>query len=153
MNEHKLSRRGFYRTLFVMNTISLTGCISGQQEPPDDPEFLWEYSADSNHPYGVVSITHDGGEKVPVSDVGIRGERFTEQPSMDYDIGTPGNWKGNGQATGIKGEQTAIKPGDSIRVGVFNDYHLMIVFFGDAEFTLSEDWGPMATSTSRNELS
>jgi len=100
--------------------------LGNTQYTNPEVDFMWSFTSANGQPHGVVTITHAGGNKVRADEVYIRGEGFSDAPSMEYDLSEAGGWAGNGQISGTKSGHPAITEGDSIEVGAHEGYHFVI---------------------------
>jgi len=143
LHEMKISRRIYILFIPSIFLSGFSGCIENDDHRPE-ATFTWEYMPDNDHEYGVVTVTHSGGDKLVAKELFIRGDGFTNSPSASYDLSEDASWINNGEVSGIKDGKSAVKEGDSIRIGVTNDYHLVIALQVNEgpTFDISEDRGP-----------
>ncbi|MFB6178875.1 MAG: type IV pilin [Halorientalis sp.] len=115
--------------------------------------FNYDTAATSANTDGVVTITHDGGDTLKQTEIYIRGDGI-QAPSSGYanskysstnTMEDTGSWSNKGEATGKKGDQSAIVSGNSVYVAATNDYDIRVVWEasgGDSSATLAQDKGP-----------
>lgn len=72
---------------------------------------------------GVLTVTHDGGERVPVETLTVVGEGITDVPGAQQT--TPGRWQG--ETTGDAGNEW-VAANDSVTVGVAADCVVRVVY-------------------------
>ncbi|QLH77565.1 type IV pilin N-terminal domain-containing protein [Halosimplex rubrum] len=113
--------------------------------------------------WGVLSISHDGGDSVSDQELYVRGSGFngtdihgTDVPAVSKDLGTYVRDNGGSQIhhssaglwNGTKsGDDSAIVSGDRANVYVSSDYEVSVVYQaqeGDTSSTLNEQEGPDA---------
>lgn len=71
----------------------------------------------------TATITHDGGDSIPGSELSIRGTGF--QSVSGADMTGPGQWRGT---TSGGTDDTAVAAGDSVTIGVRSDYEVRVVW-------------------------
>jgi len=140
------SRRGALCLVGTITVAGLAGCGEVLYDDRGLPEadFSWEYTPDVSNDYGVVTITHAGGDSLKAEWVFVRGNGFTDAPSLAYDISGSESWIEQGETTTVD-DVEMIKKGNTITVGVYNDYQLVVAYqAGDPSVRLSNDTGPEA---------
>ena len=123
--------------------------------------------SDEDYDWGLVTISHDGGDTISENELYLRGDGFNassdnqvDQPSVTADGGTnaenfirneegvqlhhvgPGPWNGT-----ASGDDTAIVSGDRAYVFAQSDYEIDIVYEaqeGQSSSTLASSEGPDA---------
>ncbi|MFC6973689.1 type IV pilin N-terminal domain-containing protein [Halomicroarcula sp. GCM10025709] len=143
--------------LMVAITVILAAVIAsfvlglGDQTQQTAPQasFAFDYEAGvGNSGYGVLTVTHDGGDTIAANTLYIRGSGLATDGSTsglsasDFDIGsgTAGDWS----TAGVGSEVSA---GTSVDVAVESSYDVRIVFegaSGDTSATLGRSAGPDA---------
>ncbi|QPV62256.1 type IV pilin N-terminal domain-containing protein [Halosimplex litoreum] len=132
-----------------------------------DYEQIDENSGGSN--WGVLSVTHDGGDSVSSNELYVRGSGFNSS-GANYDSGAPFEGSaavgaelenyvadnGGGQINHVEsgpwngtasGDDSAVVSGDRANVYVSSDYEISVVYQaqeGDTSSTLNEQDGPDA---------
>jgi len=137
----RLTRRDILVLSGCGSATAVTGCLGGIRgaSEREDPTFTCEYTPDGEK-FGVVTITHSGGRMIQSHRLYVRGNGFATEPTLAYDRGQQGRWDRGGEATGERGGNPAVRSGDSLKVGVTEDYSLVVVFEhleGDASETLT----------------
>jgi hypothetical protein len=92
---------------------SLSTCLT----PGPTATFDFTTSGDDR----LVTITHDGGDPVPVSRLSIRGEGFAERVGAAQS--TPGQWRGETSA-----DASVVTAGDQVTIGVSEDPLLRVEY-------------------------
>jgi len=135
-----------------------------------DYEQIDENSASGNSNWGVLTISHDGGDSVSDQELYVRGSGFNSSGANfapgdpfegstvsgvadleDYVVNNGGNQINHvdsGLWNGTKsGDDSAIVSGDRARAYVSSDYEISVVYQaqeGDTSSTLNEQAGPDA---------
>ena len=126
--------------LMVAITVILAAVIAsfvlglGPGEAQPSASFSFEEPSGGS---GDVTVTHDSGDAIPVSNLYIRGD------NLDDDSGKWGGGDFSGaSASGEQGGESAVTSGDSATVEVDPDYTVRVVWDnGDNSATLSETSG------------
>ncbi|ELZ23482.1 hypothetical protein C475_14453 [Halosimplex carlsbadense 2-9-1] len=130
-----------------------------------DYEQVEEHSDPSNKNWGLLEVSHDGGDSVSYQELYIRGSGFNESDSItdtsevdggdeiqkfvsdetgeDLHVVNAGNWP-DSQASG---DDSNVVSGDFANVYVSSDYDISVVYQsqeGDTSSTLNEQEGPDA---------
>ncbi|AQL41759.1 hypothetical protein BV210_03065 [Halorientalis sp. IM1011] len=138
--------------------------LGGSQQQTPQASFSWDYekhdvSPDNDTDVGVVTISHDSGDSIVASELYIRGSNFANPSHIDNS--SPDGFSGpipiasntsekqwpDSQASGAKGDNSAVVGGDTLNVGVQSSFDLDLVWQpaeGDTSATLSEESGPDA---------
>lgn len=107
----------------------------GSQTEPAGPQATFAFEYDSA---GELTVTHQGGDYVPASQLVIQGQG----------LGDTGTWSDlGGSASGDIDGQPAVAAGDSVTVSAEPDYVVRVVWRsedGSTSSTLSMDQGPEA---------
>jgi flagellin-like protein len=143
--------------LMVAITVILAAVIAsfvlglGDQTQQTAPQasFAFDYDAGvGNSGYGVLGVTHDGGDTIDANTLYVRGSGLTTNGTTsglapsDHDIGsgTAADWA----SAGVGSEVSA---GTSVDIAVESDYEIRVVFegaSGDTSATLGRSTGPDA---------
>ncbi|WP_049891332.1 type IV pilin [Haloarcula hispanica] len=151
--------------LMVAITVILAAVIAsfvlglGDQAQQATPQasFSWDFDESTGADgYGVVTITHDGGDTINGDELYVRGEGITDADASspgadisdsdkyDLDADTPNDPTfGNSNTIGA----TEVSAGTSMNVAVTDAYDLRVVYEtaeGDSSATLAQDSGPQA---------
>ncbi|MDQ2071400.1 type IV pilin N-terminal domain-containing protein [Haloarcula sp. H-GB4] len=146
--------------LMVAITVILAAVIAsfvlglGDQAQQATPQasFSWDFDESVGNPdYGVVTITHDGGDTISGNELYVRGSNIIDgssngMSSGDYDLDSTTTGEqtfGNSKTIGA----TEVSAGTSMNVAVSDAYDLRVVYEtqeGDSSATLAQDSGPEA---------
>jgi hypothetical protein len=128
-------------TLATGDIARFTGSFPGegidQTAPTAAFSFEYEETGDAE---GTLSITHDGGDSIPVAELYVRGSGFAAVDGVDQT--KPGQWRGT-----ASGDENAVVAGDAVEVGVTSDYEISVVWESadeQAAATLASGQGPDA---------
>jgi hypothetical protein len=119
---------------------------SGGDPDPAMPQAAFSFDYDGaagGDGTGVLTVTHDGGELIPPSNLFVRGRGFATV--SDVDMTFPGRWQGT--VSGDYTDERTVVAGDAVDVGVRSDYDVSVVWQssdGTASTTLARDTGPDA---------
>jgi len=141
--------------------------LGNTQSTTPTASFSFDYEADTGSASaGNLSVTHDGGDNIRVTELYLRGNGFnssvdgslsfscdaasTEQADQgkgddDAFMCDSGGWDGGTSAT--IGDTSAITAGDRVTAHVNSDYEVRVVWQaqeGDNSATLGSDTGPDA---------
>ncbi|AQL41761.1 hypothetical protein BV210_03075 [Halorientalis sp. IM1011] len=130
--------------------------LGGSQQQTPQASFSWDYNnvTDSDKTEGVVEVGHNSGDSIRHNELIFRGSGFTnpfttagtngtEYPQIS---GSGSEWNA-ANASGSKGDTTAVVGGDTITIGASSDFEMSLVWEpqeGDTSATLSEETGPDA---------
>ncbi|NHX39087.1 MULTISPECIES: type IV pilin [Haloarcula] len=143
--------------LMVAITVILAAVIAsfvlglGDQAQQATPQasFSWDFDESvGNSDYGVVTVTHDGGDTIDGNELYIRGDLPSSGThgvsTYDLDADTGGDPTfANSNTVG----ETEVSAGTSMDVAASDSYDLRVVYEtqeGDTSATLAQDTGPEA---------
>ncbi|WP_415378770.1 hypothetical protein [Halosimplex sp. TS25] len=113
--------------------------IESESSAPPAVSFGFDY-AETGDGVGTVTITHDSGETVDSDALFVRGTGFATVDGADQTSAGP--WQGS-----ASGDEGSVVAGDSVAVGVANDYEVSVVWepsSGDTSAVLATHEGPNA---------
>jgi len=141
--------------LMVAITVILAAVIAsfvlglGDQAQQATPQasFSWDFDESVGSPdYGVVKITHDGGDTIDGNELYVRGDLPSsgDHSVSDYDLDA--DTGGDPTFANTVGE-SEVSAGTSMDVAASDSYDLRVVYEtqeGDTSATLAQDTGPEA---------
>lgn len=101
-----------------------SGLVEQQRLSAPQVAFESNYTA-TDGDRGVLTITHEGGDALPVDEAYVEGSGFASVDGVDQT--EAGRWSGESSG-GTDGERRTIEPGDSVDVGATTDCELRVVY-------------------------